>query len=129
MRTHLWLLSLLAAGLCGAPLAFADVTVIYRKSDNAVVGWVKPPHSVQKEIDNITTSELGGAKEDYATTSVPEAAWARHESQVITINRAGQAVFAPDPKVESKKGARRSGRKKLKDLGLTQDEVDAILSD
>ena len=45
----------------------ADVTVIYRRTNQAVAGWLRPPHSVAVEIQNIVNSDFGGSVDDYGT--------------------------------------------------------------
>jgi hypothetical protein len=102
------------------------VTVIYRKSDKLVAGWVRPPHSVEKEIENITNSELGGVKEDYATVTVTNAAWKTKGDKRVSVNEAGRVVFVPDPRREAKKAAKHSARAKLKGKGLSDEELDVL---
>lgn len=60
--------SLLLIGFCQE--AFAEVTVIYRKSDNAIVGKFYPPQTAEAEINNILNSELGGTTKDYAMATL-----------------------------------------------------------
>lgn len=58
--------------LWGSGLAWAeDVTVIYRKADGLIAGWVVPPHTVAAELQNILRSDLGGTLEEYAFQVVP----------------------------------------------------------
>jgi hypothetical protein len=105
---------------------FADVTVIYRKADKVIAGVVHPPHSVQKEIENITRSELGGTQDAYANATVADAVWAQRGDRGISIDDTGQVVFVPDPKIEAKKTSRDAAIRKLKALGLTDEEIDAL---
>ena len=107
--------------------ACADVAVIYRKTDRAVVGWVYPPHSVEREIKNITRSELGGQPDDYATAPVPEARWTARGNNRVAVDAAGEVIFAPDPACQQKDAARRSARAKLSALGLTDEEISALI--
>jgi hypothetical protein len=102
------------------------VTVIYRKADRKVAGWVRPPQSVEQEMANLTKSELGGTTADYATSLVSEAAWAQRHEQLITVTPTGQVVFAPDPDVEAQRAAERSARAKLTALGFTDPELEAV---
>ena len=106
--------------------AYAEVIVIYRTSDQAVVGFVYPPHSVEMEIENLTKSELGGTPDDYATVTVSDAQWTKKGAQSVKITPQGKAVFQANPKVKARKAARKAGRKKLRQLGLTDDELEAL---
>jgi hypothetical protein len=90
-------LLVVGTGLLWCLPVWADVTVIYRKSDRLVVAWVHPPHSVEQEITNITQSELGGRPEDYATVTVPEAQWTKQDDEKIVVDGAGTVVFVPNP--------------------------------
>jgi hypothetical protein len=119
----------LLAVLWGVPSACADVTVIYRRSDRTVAGWVKPPHSVEVEIKNLTKSELGGVPEDYATATVSDAQWAAKKDRDITVDGNGAVVFVSNPKAQAKKASKQAAKNKLKALGLTPDELDALLDD
>ena len=106
--------------------ASAEVTVIYRKSDRTVAGWVTPPQSVAVEIDNITKSELGGKQEDYATVEVPDELWAARGNQLIRVTADGQAALMQNPKVVERAMARESAIAKLRLLGLNKEEIEAL---
>ena len=108
--------------------AWAEVTVIYRKSDQTVAGWVTSPHSVEVEIDNITKSELGGKREDYATVTVADELWAARGSQLIRVTADGQVALMQNPKVAERAMARESAAAKLRLLGLSKEEVEALAS-
>ena len=107
----------------------AEVTVIYRKSDRVVGGWVIPPHSVAVEIDNLTKSELGGAPSDYATVVVPDAVWNTRRDKDVTVTPEGTVVFVPNAKAEKRKAAKAAASAKLAVLGLTTEEIAAMLGD
>ena len=109
--------------------AWAEVTVIYRRSDRLVAGIVQSPHSVEVEIDNITKSELGGVPEDYATTTVSDAQWATKGDQHIEVKEEGRVVFVPDPEQETKKARRKAAKRKFQAIGLTEDELDTLFDD
>ena len=114
-----------------SPCAWADVTVIYRKTDRVIGGWVEPPQSVVKEIENVTNSELGGVPQDYATANVTDAAWrqARRQGLIPAIDRAGTVIFVATPRAKARDSAKRSARAKLKADGLTDEEIDALTAD
>lgn len=114
----------LAISLGCLPLpAQAEITVIYRKSDKLVAGWVQPPQSVQQEIENVTRSELGGSPADYATA--PLASLPEGHRPVIKPN--GTATIEEYPSVTKKKQDQQAGKGKLKALGLTDDEIAALV--
>ena len=72
------------------------ITLIYRKSDRSIVGFVHPPHRVEVELANILRSELKGRKRDYATVEVEE--WPQGHQAVI--NPDGTVTMTPLPQVD-----------------------------
>ena len=68
---------------------WADTTIIYRKSDKKIVGWVSPPHDSQVEITNITKSALGGVISDYGTVTTLNSWMPEH----VIINPDGTAIL------------------------------------
>lgn len=105
-------------------------TIIYRKSDKLIAGYVFPRRTEQQtreavivEVNNIVNSELGGIPEDYATLEVPQS---HKPGKITTINQAGGVVFIDDPAIAKKQAARASAAAKLRALGLTQEELKAF---
>ena len=112
----------LALVLVCAPVAWADVTVIYRASDDTIAGWVRPPQSVAQEVRNLTQSAgfAGSQPSDFATATVTEAAWAQAKQQgKLPTVAGGKVVFVPDPAVAGYQAKREAIRQKL---GLTDKE-------
>lgn len=107
---------------------WAEVTVIYRKSDRTVAGWAVPPQSANVEIDNITKSELGGQREDYATVAISDEMWAGHENQLIGVDSRGQVMFIQNPAAAERAMAYDSATAKLRMLGLSKEEIEALVS-
>lgn len=105
--------------------AFADVTVIYKVSDKKVVGKVFAPHSVKVEIDNLTKSELGGTKDDYATATITTLP----RGHVVEINADGTATTKLNPEITAKRQARQRAAGKLEALGLTREEVGSFIKE
>ena len=70
-------------------LAWAEVTVIYRTSDQAVVGYVYPGQPLATEMQNVLQSEVGGVVEDYATVTLPDLPFGAS----VTVTPAGKAVI------------------------------------
>lgn len=105
----------------------ADITVIYRKTDpdKEVVGKVFAPHSVEVEIDNLTKSELGGTKDDYATATIT----ALPRGHVVEINADGTATTRLNPEITAKRQARQRAAGKLEALGLTREEVGSFIKE
>jgi hypothetical protein len=103
-------------------LAWADRTVIYRKSDKAVCGWIDTPQTLETELANCVNSELGGSKDDYDTATVSN--W--QEGKLPVVSDSGGVSFQDDPKIIKREADFASASKKLTDLGLTQDEVNAL---
>ena len=99
-----------------------DATVIYRKSDRLVVGWVVPPQSVDVELQNLTHSDLGGAVSDYATVVAPEKA--SQEQYVIAPDLSVTTQDMPSNAQHKKDHASALG--KLKALGLTEAEIGSL---
>lgn len=116
----------LGLGLLLAQTATADVTVIYRTQDQTVAAIAHDTTAVETELSNVLRSELGGRAEDYATVTVPDAVWAQRGSRRIVVNPDGQVSFALNPKHEAKQAAKASARGKLKAMGLTTEELDAL---
>lgn len=118
---------LLVCGCClGCSVASADVTVIYRTADQVVCGWVHPPQAVETELTNCTKSELGGQVSDYTTVVVTDENWKANQGRDVTVTPSGKVVFMPNVLVEKRKTDRASAMTKLRALGLTADEVDAL---
>ena len=110
-------------------LAWADVTVIYRKADRQYVGAVYPPHSVVVEMEHLTRSSLGGVPGDYDTLSVDDVTWATRKGQQVIITPGGTLRFDPDPETVAQQQRRQAAKQKLRGLGLTQEEVDAVVGE
>ena len=104
-----------------------EITVIYRKADRLVAGIVKPPQTVDVELKNITGSELGGRPDDYEAVAVPESEWAKRGDRDVAVSPSKRVVFVSNTKREGKRAANQSARTKLKSLGLTEEELDAVL--
>lgn len=97
--------------------------VIYRKSDRLVVGYVTPPHSVDVELENITKSQLGGVKSDYAVVTLTDLP--RGHRPVINLD--GTVTTEEYPELTKQRADRSSAKTKLQGLGLTADEITALL--
>jgi len=105
--------------------------VIYRKSDHLVVGSIGsgPNPSVNSkrvrvEIQNIVNSELGGRARDYhyIRTSIalaPDKIWA--------VSNDLEAVQIDNPVIVARERNLNSAINKLTSLGLTSDEVSALI--
>lgn len=100
--------------------------VIYRKSDRLICALVHPRRDSEAtgkalaiELQNVLTSELGGQAEDY---SVLEVAEMHRRDQVAEIADDLSVVFKPSQRSVNRKSA----VNKLKKLGLTDLEIEAI---
>jgi hypothetical protein len=105
--------------------------VIYRKSDRLIVGTVANRRSddanrtaLTTEINNIINSELGGRASDYRSIET--------NNQLITgniwqVNEDLDLVQVRNPKAIERENQLNSAVSKLTALGLTSDEVAALL--
>ena len=105
--------------------------VIYRKSDRTVAGVVfdrKAEEDTLKalavEIQNILNSELRGRESDYGHAPFSGAI---PEGKVISISQENTVEFTDDRVHIAREAARLSGLTKLKKLGLTTEEITAIM--
>ena len=105
--------------------------VIYKKSDRQIVAYVhsrrteeKEAEALQIKLDNIYANpRLGGTAEDYGIIEMENF---QQDEKILTINSELQPEFIDDPEVIKMKEDKQSGRQKLKDLGLTDDEITAM---
>ena len=105
--------------------------IIYRKLDNKIVAYVHPRRTEEQEakalqakLDNIYANpRLGGTAEDYSITEIENC---RQAEKILTINSELQPVFIDNPTVVKLKQDKINANQKLKDLGLTDDEIKAI---
>ena len=100
--------------------------IIYKKSDRSIVGSVFPRkdesstnRALSVELENILNSELGGKADDY---SVLDADNIYRPGQVAEINENLEIIFKPSPRSVN----RESAVSKLRKLGLTDSEIQAI---
>ena len=97
--------------------------LIYRKADGVIVGSVAPPQPESLEMQNILGSELGGSASDYGITRpVP----ARGRGQVYRVGANGAVEVVPSPTGAQREAARAAAHAKLRALGMSQAEVEAI---
>jgi hypothetical protein len=105
--------------------------VIYRKSDRLICALVHPrrtPEAEDKqltvEIQNVLNSELKGAITDYAhlpLERMPDA------GEVLSISESGAIDYGLNPEIARRDKLRQSARDKLSELGLTVDELSALI--
>ena len=100
--------------------------IIYKKSDRLIVGSVFPRKdegstnlALSVELENILNSELGGKAEDYSFLDVDDI---HRTGQDAEINDNLQVIFKPSQRSVN----RQSAVSKLKKLGLTDSEIQAI---
>jgi hypothetical protein len=105
--------------------------VIYRKADRLIAGIVFDRNSendttkaLAVEIQNVVNSELRGEESDYGHAPFSGAI---PEGKVIEISQNNTVEFADDRIHIAREAARLSGLTKLKKLGLTTDEITAII--
>jgi len=105
-------------------IASAETSVIYRKSDKLVAGYVFNLQSVNQEISNITKSELGGSTSDYVAKSVPNF---RPGDEVTIDNSDNVSVITIEDKQAQKEDSRKSKADVIrKKLGLTVAEFETL---
>jgi len=105
--------------------------VIYKKLDRKIVAYVldratagQEAEALQVKLDSIYANpKLGGTAEDYGIIEMENC---RQDEKLLTINSELQPEFIDNPKIIKLKEDKASGNQKLKDLGLTDDEVAAI---
>ena len=116
--------------------------IIYRKSDRQVVATVHDRSSAEYEtealeiqLDEIVANpNQGGAKEDYAVIEIADSR--APKGKLLSVNSDLEAEFIEDPNTMAKQDPgvakeltdRAAAKTKLKDLGLTDDEISALLS-
>lgn len=105
--------------------------VIFRESDKAVVGYshdrrtqAQCEEALTVEIQNICQSELGGAPADYAWVEIDGKA----SGMVPVINDDSTVTWVTDPQVLKLEADRASAHRKLRALGLSDDEIQAFKS-
>ena len=96
--------------------------LIYRISDKLIVGTVTPPHPEAVELLNICRSQLGGVPADYALAEAPS----KSGDEVYEVNPAGAVLVKPNPVIVTQRARRATGRAKLRALGLSNGEIDAL---
>jgi len=104
------------------------ITLIYRKRDRLLVGTSHKRQTAEQtaaavitEINNICVSELGGVPKDYGTVQVSDSPKPGFEYVIGeggTVSEKRSDLTAAEKAYESKS-------KKLRALGLTQEEIDA----
>jgi len=105
--------------------------VIYRKADRLIAGIVFDRDSeddttkaLAVEIQNVVKSELQGKESDYAhapfSGEIPE-------GKILGISRNNTVEFTDDGVQIARAAARLSGSIKLQKLGLTTEEITAII--
>lgn len=100
--------------------------IIYKKSDRSIVGSVFPRRdersthiALSVELENILNSQLGGNADDYAYIEGDELT---RRDQIAEIDENLDLVFKPSQRsIERKRAVT-----KLKKLGLTDSEIEAI---
>jgi len=99
-------------------------TVIYRKADRLIAGYVMPPHSVTVEIQNLCVSELGGVPGDYGAVDCPDVP----KGMELIITTDGMPELIPDIASLEKTRVRKVAIDKIKAAtGLTDVELFAVL--
>ena len=97
-------------------------TLIYKKSDQTIVAVATPPQSVDVELQNIINSVLGGSIDDYGTVEAP----AKADNEIWTVSEDGSATAIANPVIAARIVAKASANTKLKALGLTDEEIEAM---
>ena len=105
--------------------------VIYRKSDGLICALVHPrrtPEGENKqltaEIQNVLNSELQGMATDYAHLPLERMP---NAEEVLSISESGAVSYQLNPEVTRRAELRQSARDKLSTLGLTVDELSALI--
>lgn len=98
--------------------------LIFRKSDSLYVGAAHPPHSVEVEIVNITTSALGGQIEDYLSINVTD--WLSGQLPVLSGDQLSVS-YIEHPRTTQRTVTRNTLTTKLSGLGLTPDEISILV--
>jgi len=114
-----WLLCLM---IVGASDASAEVTAIFRKSDRLYVGKVTPPQPVEVEVQNIVKSSLGGAPEDYVAVPMGVERIPSKQRPLLRADLTVEMEPYPDPR----QPARNAAKAKLRALGFTDEDFDAL---
>lgn len=111
--------------LVGPSLCWAEATVIYRKSDKLVASYIPDgsPHRSDVELQNVLNSQLGGLKSDYAVVAAPPLP----PGYEYVVQADGTVTTQEHPQVTKQRGLRQSAITKLKALGLTDEEITAVL--
>ena len=98
------------------------MNIIYQKSDGMVMSQQWPPHSLEVEYRNVANRPTStGNVDDYAhieLDAIPEGQW-----PIAVVRGVVQFESTEDPQ---RTQLRQSGRAKLKALGLTEEEIDAL---
>ena len=105
--------------------------IIYKKSDRKIVAYVldratagQEAEALQLKLDAIYANpKLGGTAEDYGIIEMENC---RQDEKLLTINSELQPEFIDNPKIVKTEQDKQSGRQKLIDLGLTDDEITAM---
>ena len=97
-------------------------TLIYKNSDQTIVAVATPPQSVDVELQNILNSELGGSIDDYGTVEAP----AKADNEIWTVSEDGSATAIANPVITARIAAKTSANAKLRALGLTDEEIEAM---
>lgn len=96
--------------------------LLYRKSDNEIVGTSENAERIGEEIQNVCQSDgYRGVPNDYAAVPAPDIS----PGQMWKIQQ-GAGVLVPDPVAVAKTQAKESAHQKLIALGLTADEIKAL---
>jgi hypothetical protein len=105
--------------------------VIYRKSDGLICALVHPrrtPDAENKqltaEIQNVLNSELKGVATDYGhlpLERMPDA------GEILFISESGAIGYRLNPEITRRDRLRQSARDKLSKLGLTVEELSALI--
>ena len=105
--------------------------VIYRKTDRLVAGIVFDRDSeddtrkaLAVEIQNVVNSELKGKESDYSHAPFSGAI---PEGKILEIRQDNTVEFTDDGVHIAREAARLSGLIKLQKLGLTTDEIAAMI--
>jgi hypothetical protein len=105
--------------------------VIYRKSDGLICALVHPrrtPEAENKqlsaEIQNVVNSELKGVATDYSHLPLERMP---NAGEILSISESGTVSYQLNPEVTRRAELRQSARAKLSKLGLTVDELSALI--
>jgi hypothetical protein len=105
--------------------------IIYKKSDRKIVAYVldrataeQEDKALQVKLDAICVNpKLGGTAEDYGIIEMENC---KQDEKILTVNSELQPEFIDNPKIVKTEQDKQSGRQKLIDLGLTDDEITAM---